>query len=169
MTIPNAGSCTRLLTPSFSLYRFVVSRTSGQIILRGRLYLPLLLERPGSPKRAGPSCDAAKLCLSSKNVSATPQQPTASHALRSLPPNPPPPLIHAEPSQAERSAGTACLPGRRLHAGVAADLRRPPARRRGWVAPERAGPPALALGGCCSAPHRVLGGAAASSCVFDTL
>ena len=29
MTIPNASSCTRLLTPSFSLYRFVVSRTSG--------------------------------------------------------------------------------------------------------------------------------------------
>ena len=28
-TIPNARSCTRLLTPSFSLYRFVVSRTSG--------------------------------------------------------------------------------------------------------------------------------------------
>ena len=31
MTIPtrNASSCTRLLTPSFSFYRFVVSRTSG--------------------------------------------------------------------------------------------------------------------------------------------
>ena len=29
MTIPNASSCTRLLTPSFSLYRFVISRTSG--------------------------------------------------------------------------------------------------------------------------------------------
>ena len=136
------------------MYRFVVSRTSGQIILRGRLYLPLLLERPGSSKRAGPSCDAAKLCLSSNNVSGTPQQPTASHALRSLPPNPPPPLIHAEPSQAERSAGPACLPGRRLHAGVAADLRRPPARRRGWVAPKRAGPPTLVLGGWCSAPDR---------------
>ena len=29
MTIPNDSSCTRLLTPLFSLYRFVISRTSG--------------------------------------------------------------------------------------------------------------------------------------------
>ena len=108
MTIPNAGSCTRLLTPSFSLYRFVVSRTSGQIILRGRLYLPLLLERPGSPKRAGPSCDAAKLCLSSKNVSVTPQQPTASHALRSLSPNPPP-AANPRGAVAGGTVGRACL------------------------------------------------------------
>ena len=29
MTMPKASSCTRLLTPSFSSYRFVISRTSG--------------------------------------------------------------------------------------------------------------------------------------------
>ena len=41
----NANSCTRLLTPLFSLYRFVVSRNSGAAYI----YL-FLLERPGSPK-----------------------------------------------------------------------------------------------------------------------
>ena len=32
MTIPNASSCTRLLTQSLSLYRFVVSRIQGRLI-----------------------------------------------------------------------------------------------------------------------------------------
>ena len=47
--IPNAGSCTRLLTPPFLLYRFVVSRTS-----RAEYICPFLLERPGSSKPGRP-------------------------------------------------------------------------------------------------------------------
>ena len=47
MTIPNDSSCTRLLAPSFSLYRFVVSKTSGPEYIS-----PFLLERPGPT--AGP-------------------------------------------------------------------------------------------------------------------
>ena len=47
--IPNAGSCTRLLTPSFSLYRFVVSRTSGAE------YICPLSSRTARLTKAGPA------------------------------------------------------------------------------------------------------------------
>ena len=49
MTIPNASSCTRLLTPSFSLYRFVISRTSGA------QYICPLSSRTAQRTNAGPA------------------------------------------------------------------------------------------------------------------
>ena len=49
MTIPNASSCTRLLTPSFSLYRFVVSRRN--------IFTPFFSNGPTNQSQAGPTCD----------------------------------------------------------------------------------------------------------------
>ena len=59
MTIPNASSCTRLLTPSFSLYRFVVFRTLG-----AEYICPLSSRtarlRLTTERQAGPSCDGVR-------------------------------------------------------------------------------------------------------------
>ena len=65
MTIPNASSCTRLLTPSFSLYHFVVSRTSGAEYIcplssrtaRRTNAGPAQAVTPANQSQAGPSCD----------------------------------------------------------------------------------------------------------------
>ena len=64
MTIPNASSCTvtRLLTPSFSLYRFVIFRTSW-----GGIYLPLSAQT-ANKLLAGPSCDAVYNLVDSKKT-----------------------------------------------------------------------------------------------------
>ena len=62
MTIPNASSCIRLLSPLFSLYRFVVSRTSGEQYIS-----VFLLERP--------SCDAWKEVAVHPPLSTGPPSP----------------------------------------------------------------------------------------------
>ena len=49
LTIPYASSCTRLLTPSFSLYRFIISRTSGA------QYICRLPSRTAQRTNAGPA------------------------------------------------------------------------------------------------------------------
>ena len=49
LTKPNASSCTRLLTPLFSLYRFVISRTSGA------QYICPLSSRTAQRTNAGPA------------------------------------------------------------------------------------------------------------------
>ena len=64
MTIPSASSCTRLLTPSFSFYRFVVLRTSGWECISPSLRpAGPANHRPAGPanqSQAGPSCDGIR-------------------------------------------------------------------------------------------------------------
>ena len=91
MTIPIASSCTRLrLTPSFSLYRFVVqvSRNSGALI-----FAPFYSNSPAHQSQAGPSCDGpvdkSCQCPAGRRVNiirVPPQACTGSHcpACRSL-------------------------------------------------------------------------------------
>ena len=58
---PGPMECTRLLTSSFSLHRFVVSRIQGWLIFAPSSTVSSQSNGPAHQSRAGPSCDGYSL------------------------------------------------------------------------------------------------------------